>query len=316
MKRNQIPLMLLLTGFFFFSACLQFPLPDFEIAEEELVKNKCKDFQYADSVFYLKEQAFDYIEAPLNQLAGTYGSFPLGLDLDSTNGEINVTNSETGLRYRVFYTEDNSNDTCFRFVTISGVNYIDSVYVLDQMDTTALPIYNAKYSASLPCDDDDFDGEGDEEKLMDDDGCEFDDGHDDDDGDGFDDEPPSGNQLIPQGVSLKKKTGVFNLKKTVENGTFGVVPVNGTSKDFILYYRLDDASQKTLNKINIRMYYFSTLADIPDSLLLEMEEKQDLTYFQPKYAEPPALGNGSSLYLEKTKVTRPPYIVIVGKAVE
>lgn len=312
--KSNLALLLFFFGSLFFSACLQFPLPDYEFVDEPLVKNKCKDFKYADSTYFLVEQVNDYIVAPVNELTGIYGSAPKGLSIDSLSGDINVTTSETGLRYRVFFTEPGSNDSCFTFVTISGVNYKDSVYVLDQMDTFAFPIYNASYSASLPCDDDDFTGGNDQFKFLDDDGCEFDDGADDDDGDGNADEPPAGSQLIPQGVSLNKKSGRFNLKKTVNNGTFGAVPVNGLSKDFELYYRLDDESEMALNKIDIRMYYFNTLADIPDSLLQEMEDKQDLTYFQPKYAGPDTGMNTAGI--EKTKKTRPPYIVIVGKAVE
>ena len=314
--KPKLTLSFLFFGSLFLSACLQFPLPDYEVVEWEEGKNECKDFKYADSTYYLVEQVNDYIVAPVNELTGIYGAAPKGLSIDTLSGEINVTTSETGLRYRVFYTEEGSNDSCFTFVTISGINYKDSVYVLDQMDTFAFPIYNASYSAALPCDDDDFTSDDSyQQKFLDDDGCEFDDGADDDDGDGNADEPPAGSQLIPQGVSLNKKTGRFNLKKTVTNGTFGVVPENGLSKDFELYYRLDDDSEMALNKIDIRMYYFNTLADIPDSLLQEMEDKQDLTYFQPKYAGPDVTMAPIDL-LEKTKKTRPPYIVIVGTAVE
>ena len=119
---------------------------------------------YPDSIFYLKPNT--YIVKPLTSLAGTYGAFPSGLHINTTNGNINVTLSETGLKYIVWFVPSGTSDTCKKFITISGVNYNDTVYVLTN-NPKASPIYDANTSIPLVCD-----------------GCEFDDGPDDDNGNG------------------------------------------------------------------------------------------------------------------------------------
>jgi len=281
----------LLAGIIMISAFVACQKNDLDIYAPESANNEmklfnCSRFKYSDSIFFLQSGVSDYIVNPVNSLnGGTFGALPQGLSINSTTGAINVSESETGLRYKVFFTKNNSTDTCFKYVIISGINYLDSVYVLNGNNTFATPIYNANLNDTLPCSSgDDDDG--------DDDDCEFDDGDDDDYPDS---EPPQGEELIPQGIAISKLNGRINLKKTVENGTFGTIPVNGAYKDVTLYYRIGDGSNLSLNKMDIRFYYFATMADVPAELLEEMQDKLDITYV-----------------LGKTTKNRPPYIVIVG----
>lgn len=266
----------------------------------------CDSFAYPDTIFYLREQATDYIVSPLAAQSGTYGASPAGLQIDATTGAINVSGSETGLKYRVFFVPAGSADTCTRYVTISGIDYRSALYDLDQNDTLAKPYYNAVSSLMLPCseDEEDDDDEEEEDDEENDDGCEFDDGADDDDGDGDGDEPAPGQEVIPQGVAIAKANGSIDLRQTVANGTFGGTPVNGASRTFRIYYRLNDASNKALNYIDVKLSYYEKRSDVPQSVLDEVDAKNGATL---RRAAPSASGR------VQTTSSRPPHIVIVGR---
>ena len=275
--------------------------------DNNAVNNVCGKFNYPDSIFYLKETATDYIVKPLKVQSGTYGSFPSGLSINPVSGAINVTKSETGLRYIVWFVPGGSSDTCKRFITISGINYLDSIYTLKPGVTTlALPVFNAKFATGTITA-----RHGGEEETE----AEYDDGLDDDDKDGFADEPPAGQQIKPKGVALNKSTGRINLNKTVTNGVFGTTPVSGAFRDFILNYRIySDSSKGTLNKLTLRMYYFKNKASIPLSLRKEIKAKRDLLLSNNSL--PPQLNLFSPTPVaarEKEVKCRPAYIIITGR---
>ncbi|AQG78633.1 hypothetical protein [Spirosoma montaniterrae] len=267
----------------------------------------CAAFQYADTVFYYREQTTPYLELPTTAQSGTYGTYPQGLSINAATGAINVNASESGLKYRVWFVKTGTADTCTRYVTISGVNYTSKVYQLSANDTLARPFYNAIRALAPPCSDDDDDDDDDDEEEDeddddddDDDNCEFDDGRDDDDGDGLGDEPPAGQEVIPQGIAINKLDGIIDLRQTVNNGTFGTTPVNGSSKSVRIYYRLNDASNKTLNHIDVTFHWYATLSQVPASLLSQITTK-----------------TGATLRVAATSLAasrpRPPDIVLVGR---
>jgi len=66
-----------------------------------IVNQAVYQVKYADSVLYLKNQSNDYIVLPVGASAGTFSAFPEGIEIDDNTGAINVTKSETGLRYRI-----------------------------------------------------------------------------------------------------------------------------------------------------------------------------------------------------------------------
>lgn len=281
----------------------------------------CVSFAYPDTIFYLREGATDYVVSPVTARAGMYGASPAGLQINSTTGAINVSRSETGLKYRVFFVPAGRTDTCYRFVTISGIDYRSALYELNLSDSLATPYYNALTSLDPPCIDDDDnndDGDDDEEDDEDDgdeddddgdddgedDDCEFDDGADDDDGDGTADEPLPGQEVIPQGVAIGKANGIINLRQTVANGTFGSMPVSGTSRTFKIYYRLNDASNKALNSIEVKLSYYESRSAVPQSILDEINAKNSATL---RRAVTSPSGRTQSLS------SRPPHIVIVGR---
>lgn len=264
---------------------------------QSAVVSICESFAYPDSVFYPAELPSDYIVRPLYQLSGSFGAYPDGLEINRTNGNINISESETGLRYMVWYIASGTTDTCIRYITIGGINYMDSIYVLGQNQDMATPVYNADRRLQPACDG----------------GCEFDDGPDDDDGDGIADEPVAGQEVIPQGIELDKTTGAINLKQSLVNGALGNNPIPGTYKDFILNYRLSDGSAKALNKLKFRMIYFRNRSQIPPALMNAFlaKRKKILYNDQPSFAKIPALSFDNTVQKERELKCRPPYIIVV-----
>ena len=110
-------------------------------------------------------------------------------------------------------------------------------------------------------------------------------------------------------LMVNKKDGTINLKESFEAGVFGVAPVNGKRKDVTFFYRLNDGSNRVLNKITLRLVYYQSKALIPESMSLEINSRNDryqvlgttttetglLTYYTTTYYKP----------------KRPPLIVIV-----
>lgn len=272
------------------------------ISQAAMAVSSCDLFAYPDSIFYLEELPNDYIVHTVTPLSGHFGCYPDELKIDSTNGDLDITESETGLKYLIWYVPTGTHDTCKKFITVAGINYTDSIYTLSALSSVATPVYNATPGAPVSCTT----------------SCEFDDGADDDDGDGFADEPPAGQEVIPQGIAMNKANGAINLKKSMRNGALGANPVAGTFKDFILNYRVSDGSNKTLNKIGFRMYYFKRKSQIPRSLLRELQAKKQQVLLNNQFQSNPATVS----YTVNTAATalsgkgqevkcRPPYIIIV-----
>jgi len=208
-------------------------------------------------------------------LKGKFFATPQGLVIDEYTGEINVTQSEAGARYRIGFVPNGTQDTCYTEIVIGGVTYVDSVYVLSANDTLALPYFNANPSLSAIyglSDDTDYPGNG---KPGGNAFCEFDDGPDDDNGDGTLDEPPPGQSANAQHVRIRTKSGVINLEKSLVEGVFGPNPQNGMRKETVIYYRLNDCSKKALQKIRVNLIYFERKSDVPANLMQEVQDKRE-----------------------------------------
>lgn len=272
-------------------------LPDKQTAKSSAL-SECDLFVYSDTIFYPAELRSDYVVRPLNTLNGSFGAYPDGLAINKHTGKIDISESETGLRYLIWYVPIGTTDTCKKFITISGINYTDSIYTLTTA-TDAVPMYNATPLQPTDCSGD----------------CEFDDGRDDDDGDGFADEPPAGQEVIPQGIALDKSTGRINLKQSILNGALGTNPAPGTFKNFKLNYRIDDGSRKALNKIAFRLYYFQNQSQIPQKLKNELVQKQSLVILNDNNTTAKNIrinNNSATAKNGRGEVKcRPPYIIIV-----
>lgn len=233
---------------------------------------------YGDSIIYLKNSSSDYIVSPTQPRRGHYTAFPEGLVLDENTGDINVSKSETGLRYLVFFS-DNQNIKDTTLITLSGVNYADHYYHLSEGDSIAYPLYNM-LSASTPCNG----------SI----GCTFD----------------EGNSASTAGLAVKINSGAINLAQTVRNGIFGKKDYNNARQDIEIKYRLNDNSNKALNSITIRMYYYNTMEDVPSDLRQLITDRQTAFLRTSSYSfDLSAIGDLNSAAARP----RPPCIIIVGR---
>ena len=182
-------------------------------------------FNYGDSIFYQKNQSQDYVVTPTNTLTGKYFSFPDGLVMDGNSGAINVTKSETGLKYAIAFVPDQKKDTLLTFITISGINYKDGFYVLTGPDSIASSIYNALPGATIP-------------------GLS--------NGSAFD----VGSNCNSQGCAVNTNNGTINLAATVRNGVFGSTPSNNDRHEFDMTYQINDKSNNATNKLTGKAVLF------------------------------------------------------------
>ncbi|WP_020606332.1 hypothetical protein [Spirosoma spitsbergense] len=271
----------LLTGcllLFIFSSCEKDIIPadgPLTGSDRGLRTTACSEFAYTDSTFYLSNKLTNYIVKPTTALAGTYGAKPYGLVIDPATGAINISKSETGLTYTVFYVKTGTTDTCTRNITIAGIDFANSLYVLSQNDTLATPTFKGVAPSMVGTNSLNFDVVTGLANTM---------------------------TLQSQGISINSKTGSVNLKKTLSSGVLGVKPANGTSVTVRLYYKINDTSQGALNHIDLRFTYYSTVSDVPASLL----KKVGVTTTQSSAGARSAADDGGGAK------PRPPEIVIVG----
>lgn len=225
------------------------------------------NLSYGDSIVYLKAQSADFIVYPSEHRAGIYSGFPDGIEIDDNTGAINVSKSETGLRYRITHTAPNGTVTN-TLIVLSGITFPDKFYNLSQNDSIAFPVYNASPLRSIPLAGSTFD---------------------------------EGNGANTGGCSVQTINGQINLAQSVRNGIFGNTPQNDVRKDFEIAYRLNDGSDKTLNKLKVRLYYYHTMADVAPDLLETLQDRTDQGVFLRM------TGTG------RLAKPRPPCVIIVGQ---
>jgi hypothetical protein len=279
---------------------------------------------YGDTLFFLKNLPGSYSVLPVSRPSspGYFKAIPLGLALDSVTGRINVTQSETGLRYKIYYVSGTGAVMDSVRLVISGIDYKDAIYEIAATPNaydTAFPIYNARPEIPLPCGDDDEDDDGD---LDDDDNtCVFD--ETDLDADGNDDIPG----VIQDKLLVDIKKGTIDVEASFHAGIFGSSnPANGLSKDFTFYYRLQDASNRALNRITVRVYHYKKRSDIPQALLDTLNLRNNISYAVNNRANSGSSdnyisqANSSEQFFEystrlelATKPKRPPIIIIVSQ---
>lgn len=186
------------------------------------------NLSYGDSILFLRATGTN-IFFPTEQRAGTYEGFPEGIEIDDKTGAIDISKSETGLRYRITHTAPDGTVTQTK-VVLSGITFTDHFYRLSQGDSVALPVYNADTRRVLP--------------LA---------------GSNFDDD----NGANGGGCSVRTDNGRINLAATIRNGVFGFPPRNDAQQTFEIKYRINDASGQSQNKLKVLLYWYNTMADVP-----------------------------------------------------
>ena len=106
---------------------------------------------YSDSVLYPQgEQSEVQVLNPVTPRDGIYTAFPDGLEIDPANGKIKIHDSETGIKYRVYYRSTDGLVKDSTLITISGINFLDGVYTINTSDSIVNPVYNATIGNVLP----------------------------------------------------------------------------------------------------------------------------------------------------------------------
>jgi len=179
----------------------------------------------------------DYIVSPLNNPGnGKYYSWPLGMKIDSTTGAINVTKSESGLRYIIGFVKQGTTDTCLTELVIAGASYMDGVYVLSDGETTADPFFNANPNNTTLC------ASG---------NCDMD----------------MGNGANNRKIAVDRKSGKIDLEKTLNQGGFGMNPTDGDIKETTIIYRLNDGCNTSVQRTKVYLMYYTNKSQIPPALL-------------------------------------------------
>ncbi|HLI92544.1 MAG TPA: hypothetical protein VKU83_02995, partial [Puia sp.] len=230
---------------------------------------------YGDTIVYPQPaNGGDYIISPINNPgAGTYLSWPAGMVMDSTTGAIDLTASETGLKYMIGYVRSGTTDTCLSTLVIGGASYADSVYVLSEGETTAVPYFEANPADLNLCQTSNA--------------CHFD---------------VTGSAARMK-VIVNTSNGQIDLQKTLNGtgllgGAFGLLPVNGQTITAPIYYQIgDDPSNNALQNISVQLVYYNNASLINIGLLNTVVNKLD------------NLLSGNQISM--TSNPRPPLIVIV-----
>jgi hypothetical protein len=259
-----------------------------EKANPDPVPAPTYNLTYGDSVFYLNNQTTDYTINPVSPRQGTYIGFPEGIEIDSKTGEIDVSKSETGLRYRISFIPDGTSDTFRTTLVISGINFLDGFYRLNTADSVIKPVYNANVNSSVPG----VNG-----------GSVFDDG----------------SSCNSAGCNVNTTSGSINLAQTVRNGVFGSTPTNNDRHEFEMNYRINDKSGKSLNSIKIKLYYFESINDVTQEAYDIISSREGAIFGLKPKAVP--FENITSIFSTPQNVLlgkvvakpRPPCIFILGR---
>ncbi|MEP6748549.1 MAG: hypothetical protein ABJB86_12535 [Bacteroidota bacterium] len=241
---------------------------------------------YGDSIFFVQNTAADYIITPKQTAAGVYSGFPEGIEIDEKTGAVNVSKSETGLRYRISFKPANGTDTFSTLIVIGGINFIDGFYKLTGKDSILTPVYNANKANAIP---------GSNGATI------------------FDE----GSGCNSAGCNVNTALGSINLAQTVRNGVFGAKPSNNDRHEFQLNYRIDDKSGKALNTLKVKLYYFDSVSDVTQEVY-DIISSRDGTLLRQNAAGPlpaafPSVVNGRTDNINKAAKPRPPCIFILAR---
>ena len=230
-------------------------LPPAPFPQVQAPQNVCSALPiYGDTIIFPQPvSGSDYIVTPVNNPGpGKYLSWPVGMVIDSTTGAIDLTASETGLKYAIGFVPSGTTDTCMSTLVVGGASYADSVYVLSENEDMAVPYFDGNPELLSVC----ATGNG----------CSFD---------------VTGSAAAMK-VIVNTSTGVIDLEKTLNGtsllglgGAFGLIPVNGQTITTNIYYKLNDPSNDALQHIAVQIVYYDNKSLINIALLNNVLTKLD-----------------------------------------
>ena len=235
---------------------------------------------YGDSVFYIKSQV--YTISPNFTEAGTYSAFPENLNIDPVTGKITVSvmgkgnESQTGLKYKVKFTAAASGKVDSTYIILSGINYLDQIYYLSQNDTIIRPVYNADINKPIP----------------------------------------SGVYGISADneLGINSQNGEINIKECIRRGLFDLPMENGEWEELEIVYKANDGSNTVTNRIDIALYFYDSIDDVPSNVSTVMQAHQKQVLGVPQVAVPNTTGPIDNDLPDNLSINRPrpPCVIIVG----
>lgn len=211
------------------------------------MENRDCFISYGSDIFYPQSNNESTVISPVVRPEGIQGVFtiqPGGLEIDLHTGKIDLSKSDWGTKYTVTFTTCDQKTTCSTTITLSGIDYQDGIYNLSKGMERIDPFYNAVLKRTPP-----------QGSLY--------------------DTPPRGTRsAASQGLAIDQKTGLINLRDTLKKGAFGPEPISGLSREFKVYYQLNDPSQRALSSITLRIHYYKSEKEIPKDLRVDLRNKQ------------------------------------------
>jgi len=234
---------------------------------------------YGDTIIYPQPTAGgDDVLTPVNDPgAGHYFAWPAGMVIDRNTGVINLTQSQTGLKYAIGFVKTGTTDTCLTYLTIGGASYVDSAYVVSGGGIKALPYFNGNPFQTSNCV---GSGQGS--------GCSFD----------------VTGSAAALNVVVSNSSGEIDLQNTLlggsgQTGVFGATPFNGQTVTVPIYYQIRMGSNNALQHIDVQLMYFNSKADMNMALLSTLSTRSMNLY-----------GGG---LISTSAMPRPPLIILVRK---
>jgi hypothetical protein len=201
--------------------------------------------------------------------------------IDPATGKITVKiigqglESQTGLKYKIKYTSTDGSVSDSTYITLAGINYLDQIYYISRNDSIISPVYNAKLGNTLP----------------------------------------SGTYgIAPDSrLAIDPVTGKININECIRKGMFDIPVEHGEWEEVTVEYRSNDPSNNATNRIDIALYYYNSVAEIPSNVSALMREHQKMVLGIPQ-DDIPVTSGPIDLDLPDNISTfrpRPPCIIIV-----
>jgi hypothetical protein len=243
--------------------------------------NNNQKLSYGDSVFYIKSQ--NYVVSPNITQPGTYSAFPDNLLIDPTTGRITVAitgngnESQTGLRYKIKFQASGSNYVDSTYITLAGINYLDKIYNLSQGDSIVYPVYNANLNNSLP----------------------------------------SGTYGInpDSRLAINPNNGQINLRECMRRGMFDLPVENGEWEEVSITYKSNDGSNQATNRMDVAIYYYRTINDVPSNIAQIMQAHQRMVLGVTQTPIPNTIGPIDNDLPDNISLTkpRPPCVIVIAQ---
>ena len=232
---------------------------------------------YGDTLLFPQPATGEDSVLPVNSPGpGKYFAWPAGLTINQNSGAIDLTKSQAGMRYAIGFVPAGTKDTCISTLIIAGAAYYDSVYVLGDNDTLAVPYFNANAALVNICSTPGA--------------CSFD----------YD------GQAAAKGVIVDPATGVIQLSATLNgNGKgqlkalFGSVPKNGSTAVVNINYKLNDGSNDAPQQIAVQFEYYDAKSQVAPGQLKQMATN--------------TFNAANDWLISMSASPRPPVIIIVRK---